>query len=171
MTEVADLGWLSVVPPVVAIALAIGTRQVFLSLGLFVWLGWTFLSAGDPLVGLIRGVDTYVAQIAQPDNARILLFSVLIGGVITLTQASGGMLGFVRAVERVGLVASRRAVGMLTVAVSLSVFLESNFGLLVSGSVAGLPSPPFESKSSQPSGGRGSRPSMTSLICSRPMVS
>ena len=30
----------SIVPPIVAIALAIRTKQVYLSLGLFIWLGW-----------------------------------------------------------------------------------------------------------------------------------
>jgi Na+/H+ antiporter NhaC len=44
--------------------------------------------------------------------------------------------GFVRWVERSGIAKSRRSVGLLTAFVSLGVFLESNFGLLVSGSIA-----------------------------------
>jgi Na+/H+ antiporter NhaC len=129
-------GWLSILPPVVAIGLAIKTKQVYLSLALFVWLGWTIMSGWNPVAGLVASVDAYVAAITAADNARVLMFSVLIGSMITLTQASGGMQGFVHGVERLGLARSRRSVGLLTAGVSMAVFLESNFGLLVSGSVA-----------------------------------
>ena len=129
-------GWLSILPPVVAIALAIRTKQVYLSLALFVWLGWTIMSGWNPVTGLIRSVDTFLTSVTDADNARVLLFSVLIGAMITFTQASGGMDGFVQWAERLGLARSNRKVGLFTVVVSMFVFLESNFGLLVSGSVA-----------------------------------
>jgi Na+/H+ antiporter NhaC len=129
-------GWLSILPPVIAIGLAIKTKQVYLSLVLFVWLGWTIMNGWNPIDGLIQSVDVYLAQATDPDNARVLLFSALIGAMITFTQASGGMDGFVQWVERSGIARSRRSVGLLTAFVSLGVFLESNFGLLVSGSVA-----------------------------------
>jgi tetracycline resistance efflux pump len=129
-------GWFSILPPVIAIGLAIKTKQVYLSLVLFVWLGWTIMSGWNPIAGLIQSVDVYVAQATEPDNARVLLFSALIGAMITFTQASGGMDGFVKWVERSGIARSRRSIGLLTAFVSLGIFLESNFGLLVSGSVA-----------------------------------
>ena len=129
-------GWLSILPPVVAIGLAIKTKQVYLSLVLFVWLGWTIMSGWNPIAGLIQSVDVYIAQATDPDNARVLLFSALIGAMITFTQASGGMDGFVQTVERSRIAKSRRSIGLLTAFVSMGVFLESNFGLLVSGSVA-----------------------------------
>ena len=120
----------------IAIALAIKTRQVYLSLGLYIFLGWTILNSFNPVEGLIESVEVFVATVTGADNARTLFFSALIGAMITFTQSSGGMEGFVSWVERRGLARSPRTVGLLTVVVSLSVFLESNFGLLVSGSVA-----------------------------------
>jgi len=129
-------GWLSILPPVIAIALAIKTKQVYLSLGLFIWLGWTIMSSWNPVLGLVRSVDAYVEQVTSPDNARILMFSALIGAMMTLTQVSGGTEGFVGWVDRRGLAKSRRSVSLLTVAVSAGIFLESTFSLLVSGSVA-----------------------------------
>ena len=131
-----SFGWLSILPPVVAIGLAIKTKQVFLSLGLFVWLGWTIMNGWNPVDGLIESVEVFLTSITDPDNARVLLFSVLIGAMITFTQASGGMEGFVRWADTAGLAKSKRSVGILTIAVSMAVFLESNFGLLVSGAVA-----------------------------------
>ncbi|MDH3571103.1 MAG: sodium:solute symporter, partial [Gemmatimonadota bacterium] len=129
-------GWLSILPPVIAIGLAIKTKQVYLSLALYVFLGWTIMSGWNPVEGLIQSVDTYLASATDADNARVLLFSVLIGAMITLTQASGGMQGFVDWFERRQLAKSRRSVGFLAATVSMFLFLESNFGLLVSGSVA-----------------------------------
>jgi Na+/H+ antiporter NhaC len=129
-------GWLSILPPVVAIGLAIKTKQVYVSLALFVWLGWTIMSDWNPVTGLIDSVDVFLQSVTDPDNARVLMFSMLIGAMITFTQASGGMEGFINWVERRGLSRSRRSVGLVTILVSMAVFLESNFGLLVSGSVA-----------------------------------
>jgi Na+/H+ antiporter NhaC len=129
-------GWLSILPPILAIGLAIKTKQVYLSLALFVFLGWTIMSGWDPIAGMIQSLDAYIESVTDPDNARVLLFSVLIGAMITFTQASGGMNGFVNWVEQNGLAKSRRSVGLLPGVVSMCVFLESNFSLLVSGSVA-----------------------------------
>ncbi len=130
------LGWYSIIPPVVAIALAIWTKQVYASLGLFVWLGWTIMSSWNPLEGLIQSVAVVVEVLGDPDNARVLIFSALIGAMITFTQRSGGMEGFVKRVEGSRMIRSRRSVGLFTWIVSMFVFLESNFGLLVSGSIA-----------------------------------
>jgi Na+/H+ antiporter NhaC len=129
-------GWLSILPPVIAIALAIRTKQVYLSLGLFIWLGWTIMSGWNPVTGLVRSVETFLTSVTDADNARVLMFSALIGAMITYTQASGGMEGFVLWAERRGIASSKRKVSLFTVLVSMTVFLESNFGLLVSGSVA-----------------------------------
>ncbi len=131
-----SFGWVSILPPIVAIGLAIRTRQVYLSLGLFVWLGWTIMNGWNPVDGLIESVDVFVTSVTDPDNARTLLFSALIGAMITFTQASGGMEGFINWVEHRKLANSKRSAGLVTAFVSMGIFLESNFGLLVSGSVA-----------------------------------
>ncbi|GMR13406.1 MAG: Na+/H+ antiporter NhaC family protein [Gemmatimonadota bacterium] len=130
------VGWLSIVPPIIAIALAIKTREVYISLGLFVWIGWTIMNSMNPITGLIQSVDVFLGAVTDPGNAKTLLFSLLIGGIITLTQASGGMEGFIEWVDRLGLGKSRVSVRLVAVMTSMVLFLESNFGLLVSGAVA-----------------------------------
>ena len=85
--RVNSVGWVSVLPPIVAIGLAIKTKQVYLSLGLFIWLGWTILNGWNPVIGLIESVDVFVDSVTDPGNARTLLFSALIGAMITFTQA------------------------------------------------------------------------------------
>ena len=130
------IGWLSILPPIVAIALAIKTREVYISLALFVWLGWTILNSWNPILGLVEGVNVFLDAITSPGNARTLVFSALIGAIITLTQASGGMEGFIKWVEDKRLGKSQRTVRLFGIGTSMVLFLESNFGLLVAGSVS-----------------------------------
>ena len=130
------IGWPSILPPIVAIALAIRTREVYISLALFVWLGWTILNSWNPLTGLVVGVNTFLETVTSPDNARTLFFSALIGGMITLTQASGGMEGFTRWVAERRIGQNRRTVRLFGIGTSMALFLESNFGLLVAGAVS-----------------------------------
>ena len=80
-----------------------------------------------------EGVNTFMTAITSPGNARTLLFSALIGAIITLTQASGGMEGFINWVEQRQLGKSRRTVRLFGIGTSMVLFLESNFGLLVAG--------------------------------------
>jgi hypothetical protein len=40
----------------------------------------------NPLAGMIESVDVFVNSVTDADNARTLLFSALIGAMITFTQ-------------------------------------------------------------------------------------
>ena len=44
--------WLSLLPPLIAILMAIWTKQVYPSIFAGIWLGWTILDGGNPAVGL-----------------------------------------------------------------------------------------------------------------------
>ena len=129
-------GWLSVLPPVLAIVMAIRTKQVYISLMVGIWLGWTIINGWNPLQGAAETVDRLVAVFGDADNTRVILFSALIGAVITLTQYSGGMQGFVNWVVEKGLVDSRRSAGLLAWFLGLVIFIESSICVLVSGAVS-----------------------------------
>ncbi|MBC7187548.1 MAG: sodium:solute symporter [Calditrichaeota bacterium] len=128
-------GWVSVLPPLVAIVLAIGTRQVFLSLFVGIWLGWTILAHGNPVSGLAQALEGCVRVFQDPGNAKVILFSAMVGALITFTQYSGGMEGFVEWVTRRGLVRTRRSAGLLAWALGVVVFVESSICVLISGAV------------------------------------
>ncbi len=129
-------GWLSVLPPLLAIFLAIKTKHVYISLTLGIWLGWTIFSGGNPLAGVIRTVDALVSVFADADNTRVILFSAMIGAIITFTQYSGGMKGFVNWVVEKGLIKTRRAGGVLAWFLGVVIFIESSICVLVSGAVS-----------------------------------
>ena len=129
-------GLSSLWPPTIAIALAIASQRVLLALALFVVLGQTVLQGWNPLLGVVAAVDATIAVVADADNLRLLLFSLLIGAIVSFAQISGGTAGFARWAESLGLTRSPRRVQLFTIAVSAGVFVESWFGLLVSGAVA-----------------------------------
>ncbi|HUP21193.1 MAG TPA: Na+/H+ antiporter NhaC family protein [Gemmatimonadota bacterium] len=134
MTETHGL--LSLAPPLLAIALAIATRQVYLSLILGIWSGWWILAGWNPLAGARDALEAIAGVIANVDNAKILLFSLAIGAVLTLTQRSGGVEGFVAWLQRLGIGHSRRSAGYLAAGIGTVVFIESNITSLVTGTVA-----------------------------------
>ncbi len=91
--------WWSVLPPTLAIVLALVARQVVASLFLGIWLGTTIL-AGDPVTGMLRLVDTNIREsLADSDHVSILVFSLLLGGMVGVMSRGGGTSGVVRKLE------------------------------------------------------------------------
>lgn len=128
-------GWLSVLPPLLAIGLAIKTRQVFLSLAAGIWLGWTILSAWNPLRGL-SGMLTSLVQVFQdPGNTQVILFSAMVGSLIALTQRSGGIDGFVNYVMKNKWIKGRKGAHLLAWGLGVVIFIESSIKILIVGSV------------------------------------
>ncbi len=99
-TEDAKATWWSLLPPLVAIALALVLRDVLLSLFLGVWLGASMLAGGNLGAGFLRVVDTHVREVlTDPDKISIVIFSVLLGGMVGVMSRCGGTHGIVRALE------------------------------------------------------------------------
>ena len=130
------MGWFVLLPPLIAIALALGTRQVFLSLVIGLWVGTTILSGGNVLGGLTYMADVVVGVFSEPSNTEILLFSLLVGGLIALIQVSGGVAAFVRYVQKSGWVRTRRGVELLAWLTGLLVFVESSITSLIVGTLS-----------------------------------
>lgn len=126
---------LVLLPPVVAILLALWTRQVYLSLLIGLWFGTTLLEGGHPLEGLRRLSDELVAVFADAGNTRVVMFCLLVGSLIALVQASGGVQGFIVWAQRRGWGTSRRSAELLAWLVGLLIFVESNITSLVVGAI------------------------------------
>jgi len=131
-----DPTWISLLPPLLAITLAIGTRQVYLSLAGGIWLGYTILSSWNPFTGLSRAIDGTVDVLGDPGDAKVILFTLVIGALIATVEASGGVKGFVRYLETRRWVDSSRKAQLLAWTVGVVIFIESNITVLVAGSVA-----------------------------------
>lgn len=92
-------GWLSLLPPIIAIVLAIRTRQVYLSLLTGIWLGWIVIEQGNLLTGTFAMVQGLVDVFKDPGNTRTIMFCALVGALILFVQKSGGVEGYIRVVN------------------------------------------------------------------------
>jgi Na+/H+ antiporter NhaC len=122
-------------PPLLAIGLAIWTRQVYLSLAAGIWIGWTIILGWNPLAGLAGAVDGAVTTVTDPGNARVIMFTFAIGALIALVEANGGVRGFVRWVEERNWVTNGRRAQLLAWILGVIIFIESNITVLVAGSI------------------------------------
>lgn len=129
-----EFGAWSLLPPVLAIVLAIATRQVFVSLAAGIWIGYVVIE-GSVVAGTIAALQACVDIFGDADNTRVILFSLLVGSLIALVQRSGGVEGFVNAAQERGLIAGRKRAGLLTMAVGACIFVESNMSCLVTGTI------------------------------------
>ncbi len=128
--------WLSLLPPLIAIGIAISFRQVYLALIVGIWSGTTILQNGNVVRGLGDAIALCVDVFGDRGNTEIILFSALLGAVVAFVQRSGGMHGFVELVSRNNLVSNRRRAQLLTVALGSSMPVESNITVLLTGAVA-----------------------------------
>jgi len=133
---VSEPGPISLLPPLLAVVLAIWSRQVYLSLAAGVWLGWTILESWNPLSGLAAAIDATVAVFADPGDTKLLLFTLVIGALIATVEASGGVRGFVAWLEGNEWVTNGRRAQLLAWLVGMVIFIESNITVLVAGAVS-----------------------------------
>ncbi len=129
-------GWTSVLPPLLAIGLALQTRQVYLALAGGIWFGCSLLAGGNPLAGLASAIDAIVAVLASDSDAKVIVFTLIIGALITTIEASGGIKGFINWLEGRRWVNTGQRAQWLAFVTGVIIFIESNITVLVAGSVA-----------------------------------
>ena len=131
-----DPNWMSILPPVLAIVLAIWSKQVILSLFAGIWMGFTLLNGYNPLVGVTAGLDGLIDVLGDAGDARVIVFTLMIGALIATIEESGGVRGFVHYLETRRWVHNGPRAQWLAWVTGLIIFIESNITLLVAGSVS-----------------------------------
>ena len=94
-------GWWSILPPLLAIGLALAFKDVLLSLYLGIFLGALITVGGNPFVAFGRSIDTFVKGALEDDGrVAILIFTLLLGGMVGVISRSGGTQGIVNRISR-----------------------------------------------------------------------
>jgi Na+/H+ antiporter NhaC len=131
--------WMSVLPPLVAIAMALLIKEVLSSLFIGILTG-TFLMAlyagQSPAAalggGVLRVVDTYVyGALFDSDHVLIILFTLFIGGMVRIITVNGGMQSVVNRLSRRA--KSSRTGQLMTFIMDLCVFFDDYSNTLVVG--------------------------------------
>lgn len=130
-------GFWSVVPPILTIALALATKNVFVSLFVGVFLGSVITADWNVIAGLNNTLNGFVKTMASSGNTIVIASMLLIGALIYMIERSGGIDGFVDVmVKKKGIIKSKRAASLFTWLLGVLIFTSGSLSCMVTGSVA-----------------------------------
>ena len=137
-----EYGFLSVIPPIVAIILALKTKQVYIALLFGIWFSWLIVEGWNPLAGTLAMIEGMVNVFQSKGNTRTIMFSALVGALLIFIQYSRGVEGFINIVNR-KLVKleekksgySRIMVQILATCTGLLLFVETSISSLTVGTL------------------------------------
>ena len=124
----------ALLPPIIAIALALITKEVYSSLFVGILVGG-LLYSGFGFEGTLTHVfnDGIVASLSDPYNVGILVFLVILGILVSLMNKAGGSAAFGRwTSERIK---TRAGAQIATIALGVLIFIDDYFNCLTVGSV------------------------------------
>ncbi|MCB0565091.1 MAG: Na+/H+ antiporter NhaC family protein, partial [Phaeodactylibacter sp.] len=130
--------WLSVIPPLVAILLALIFREVIISLFVGVWAG-AFIAGGMRIesfyyfmLSFLEVVQRYVIEaLNNSGHLSVLVFSMLIGGMVAIISRNGGMAGVVQAFSRYA--QSPKSAQFITWLLGVAIFFDDYANTLIVG--------------------------------------
>lgn len=122
----------ALVPPIVAIVLALITKEVYSSLFVGIVLGGLFYTNFSPITGLDAIVNEGLVP-AVADNAGIFLFLVILGILVSLINKAGGSAAFGRWAETH--IHSKVGAMLATFFLGILIFVDDYFNCLAVGSV------------------------------------
>ena len=131
--EPFNAGWLSIVPPIVAIALALITKEVLSSLVLGILTGtliYTIGMDGNVLMGTLESAFTVMGNKV---DFNILIFCSLLGALVYVVAMSGGTKAYGNwAVKRIK---GRKSALAATTGLGALIFIDDYFNCLTVGTV------------------------------------
>ncbi len=124
----------ALVPAIIAIALALITKEVYSSLFIGILVGGVLYS-GFSFTGTMEHVfvDGMIAQLADSWNVGILIFLVVLGSMVMLMNRAGGSAAFGR--WAVAHVKTRIGAQLATIVLGMLIFIDDYFNCLTVGSV------------------------------------
>ena len=126
--------WFALLPPIIAIALALLTKEVYSSLfigilsGALMYSNFSFSGTIDHLF-----VNGFIASLADAYNVGILLFLVVLGTITVLMNRAGGSAAFGRWAAKH--IKTRVGAQLATIALGVLIFIDDYFNCLTVGSV------------------------------------
>ena len=129
-----ETGWLSILPPIIAIALALITKEVYSSLfigiisGMFIY---AFVGDGNLFSAVAMTFDMMSSKIA--DNSYMIIFLALLWAVVSLVSKSGGSQAYGRWAG--GKLKTKRSAALATSLLGILIFIDDGFNCLTVGTV------------------------------------
>lgn len=124
----------ALVPPIVAIVLALITKEVYSSLFIGILVGGLFYAGGN-IPGMLEHIFSkgMIAQLTDPYNVGILIFLVFLGIMVSMMNKAGGSAAFGRWASKH--VKTRIGAQLANIALGALIFIDDYFNCLTVGSV------------------------------------
>ncbi len=119
--------WVSLLPFIVVIPIAVLTKQVLPGLFAGLILG-SYLIQPDLFGGIITLISYLINNLVKPNNIRIIIFLYVFAGLVNLTRMTGGIKGFVDLVSRK--VKTKRSAMLLIWLSTIGTFNNPNFRIV-----------------------------------------
>lgn len=121
----------SIVPPLVAVGVALTSKRVSFALFAGIWLGGIIEAGGNPVQGLDHAFDWMVEVVTDDWNARFLLLIALLGSGAAFMYKIGGS----HAVARIfaSRIRTRKQAQLLTYALGLLIFFNDYINTVIVG--------------------------------------
>ena len=129
-----ETGWLSILPPVIAIVLALITKEVYSSLFIGLFSGmliYSFASGGTIISAVATLFDMMYTKIA--DNAYMIIFLALLWAVVVQVSKSGGSEAYGRWAGKK--LKNKRSASFATSLLGVLIFIDDGFNCLTVGTV------------------------------------
>ena len=125
---------LSLLPALIAIVLALVTKEVYSSLAIGIIVGGVIYARGN-FIGTVEHVvsDGFIASLADSYNMGIILFLVLLGALVAMMNRAGGSAAFGRWATKH--IKSRVGAQLATICLGVLIFIDDYFNCLTVGSV------------------------------------
>src|ERR1044072_6403167 len=120
-----SFGALSVVPPALAIAFALGTKRALPALLLGILAAHAILAGPQFLLFPVRAVDQLIAVAATPANFGLIFFSVAVGALLKLIGRGRGFEAVALAIEKYRSGDGKRTAFTLNFVLGATLFMET----------------------------------------------
>ncbi len=134
--ESVDVGIWSVLPPIIAIGLALVTKEVIFSLLLGIMSGTIIYSAalGLGFVGVFTStIDLMIQKVSESGNVAMIIFLSMLGALVVLITRAGGSQAYGAWAARK--IKNQRSAGLVTGLLGVLVFIDDYFNCLTVGTV------------------------------------
>ena len=125
--------FLSLLPPIIAIALALITKEVYTSLFVGILSGALLYANGNIWTMVTFTFDTMIGKISDSWNVGILIFLVLLGVLVAMINKAGGSAAYGRWASR--RIKTRAGAMLSTAVLGMMIFIDDYFNCLTVGSV------------------------------------
>ena len=131
-----EYGFLTLLPPIIAIIAAVALRKVALALLIGIFTGELILFGWNPFAAIDASVNQILNVCTDTGNLKTFMFTALMGAFVIMVEVSGGVDGFVKYLtEQSQKVKSKRAAMLIAYVIGIIIFIDGLLSIMFTGVV------------------------------------